>query len=180
MAKQGVEGKKEGKASGHPGRQTRPLSANMEDYIEAIYQLSKNGGDCRVSAIAEALGVKRPSVSKALKRLQKEGLVLHLPYGNVRVTPQGQKVAERQVRNHSVLTRFMSEVLGLSGELAEHDACLMEHAISNETVDRLVEFVSHLKSNGATKGKFGNRAPSARKATKAQAARPVRSWRSRV
>jgi len=161
-------------------RAARALSANMEDYIEAIYRLSKSGSGCRVSAIAEALDVKRPSVSKALKRLHQQGLVSHLPYGKVRVTEQGCSVAERQVRNHKVLTRFMCEVLGLPTELAEHDACLMEHAISNETVERLVEFISHLEEHGPSHARFGTTAPRARKARGKAAAKPARSWKSRV
>src|SRR5687768_16430061 len=76
------------------------LSANMEDYLEVIYRLSQPNGDeaaqpgsrktgALVSNIAEAIGVKRPSVSKALKRLQREGLVRHTPYNGATVTPRG-------------------------------------------------------------------------------------------
>lgn len=120
----------------------------MEDYLEAIYRLSEKDGVSRVSSIAEAVGVKRPSVSKALKRLHREGLVTHTPYGGAAVTTRGRQVAQAQVRSHRALTRFLQEVLALRGELAEHDACLMEHAISQETVERLVRFIDHLDRRG--------------------------------
>ena len=126
----------------------RRLSANMEDYLEAIYKLAEETGVSRVSSIAEALGVKRPSVSKALKRLQREGLVTHTPYGGAAVTVRGKQVALAQVRSHRALTRFLEQVLALSPELAEHDACLMEHAISHETVERLVKFIDYLEQHG--------------------------------
>lgn len=130
-----------------PGRR---LSANMEDYLEAIYTLAEETGVSRVSSIAETLGVKRPSVSKALKRLQREGLVTHTPYGGAAVTVRGKQVAQAQVRSHRALTRFLEQVLALSPQLAQHDACLMEHAISHETVERLVRFIDFLERNGAS------------------------------
>ena len=126
------------------------ISANMEDYLEAIYKLAEETGVSRVSSIAEALGVKKPSVSKALKRLQEKGLVTHTPYGSAAVTVRGKQVAEAQVRSHRALTRFLEQVLALSPELAEHDACLMEHAISQETVERLVRFIDFLEHHGGS------------------------------
>jgi len=126
----------------------RRLSANMEDYLEAIYRLSGDTGFSRVSSIADAIGVKRPSVSKALKRLQREGLVTHTPYGGAAVTVLGKQVAQAQVRSHRALTQFLEKVLALRSELAEHDACLMEHAISQETVERLVQFIDYLEHHG--------------------------------
>lgn len=143
------EKKENGRGKRTGGGGARRLSANMEDYLEAIYRLSDKNGFSRVSTIADAVGVKRPSVSKALKRLHKEGLVVHTPYGGATVTARGKQVAEAQVRSHRALTRFLEQVLLLSGELAEHDACLMEHAISQETVERLVTFIDYLDHHGA-------------------------------
>ena len=142
-----MSGRKAHDRSRGPGART--LSANMEDYLEAIYRLGDGLGAARVSRIAEALGVKRPSVSKALKRLQREGLVTHTPYGGAAVTVRGKQVAQAQVRSHRELTRFLEQFLALSPQLAEHDACLMEHAISHETVERLVSFIDFLERHGA-------------------------------
>lgn len=171
----------------------RRLSANMEDYLEAIYKLAEDTGVSRVSSIAEALGVKRPSVSKALKRLQREGLVTHTPYGGAAVTVRGKQVAQAQVRSHRALTRFLEQVLALSPELAEHDACLMEHAISHETVERLVCFIDYLDRHGENvasgfRGSLNNGAnaatgdekPRRKRAARNNAAGPGRVWTSRV
>lgn len=180
-------GAKNGKG-GKPGAKKAPaasasggraLSANMEDYIEAIYRLSREEGSCRVSQIAETLDVKRPSVSKAVQRLQRRGLVRHTPYGGVTMTDRGRAVAEHQVRTHRVLTRFLTGVLKLPADLAEHDACLMEHAISHATVERLVQFIDHLEVSGSGKsfrkgrGKGAEAGAALRRAT-------GRSWTSRV
>ncbi|HYF49420.1 MAG TPA: metal-dependent transcriptional regulator [Planctomycetota bacterium] len=159
----------------------RRLSANMEDYLETIYRLTQEHGVSRVSSIAAAMGVKKPSVSKALKRLQRDGLVTHAPYGGATVTARGQKVAQAQVRSHRALTRFLVEVLALEPELAEHDACQIEHAISQETVERLVEFIDFLERHGKKpvskfrQGLKRNEQESSRKNVAAG-----RTWTSRV
>ena len=165
-----AERRKEGSAE-----RGRPLSANMEDYLEAIYRLADGGGAARVSRIAETLGVKRPSVSKALKRLGNLGLVKHSPYGEVGMTARGRNLARQQVRVHRVLTRFLAEVLKLPAPLAEHDACLIEHAISQETVERLVEFIDHLKAGGGVRRAFWTRAIS-----RSHAPDTIRTWQSKV
>ena len=166
--------------SGNARRSAKRLSANMEDYLEAIYTLSEKSGVSRVSSIAEAIGVKKPSVSKAIRRLSRQGLVAHTPYGGATVTARGREVALAQVRSHRALTRFLKEVLTLAPDLAEHDACLMEHAISHETVERLVQFIDYLDQHGQkTVAGFGadlrqrNRAPK-------RAPRSARAWISRV
>jgi len=171
----GVEARTQSNGKGRaPG--ARAISANMEDYLEAIFQLADRDGAARVSSIADALGVKRPSVSKALKRLKEQGLIHHTPYGGVGMTPRGRKLARQQVRIHRVLTRFFTEVLHLPEELAEHDACLIEHAISHETVERLVEFIDHLGSDTARR----MQAIGAKPGTRAVPRNTVRSWQSRV
>ena len=177
---------------GHGGIRGVPrrLSANMEDYLEAIYRLSEKSGFSRVSSIAEAVGVKRPSVSKAIRRLQRQGLVKHTPYGGAAVTPRGKQVAQAQVRSHRALTRFLEEVLALRAELADHDACLMEHAISPETVERLARFMDYLDHHGqSVVGRFRQSlaGESAGRKPGRGAARPeknkaatARTWTSRV
>ncbi|MCK6472889.1 MAG: metal-dependent transcriptional regulator [Planctomycetes bacterium] len=172
-------GKARADGAAAPASGGRALSANMEDYIEAIYRLSREEGSCRVSHIAETLDVKRPSVSKAVQRLQRRGLVRHTPYGGVTMTEHGRAVAEHQVRTHRVLTRFLTQVLKLPAELAEHDACLMEHAISHATVERLVQFIDHLEVNGSGKSFRKGRGKDA-KASAALRRAMGRSWTSRV
>jgi DtxR family Mn-dependent transcriptional regulator len=171
----------------------RRLSANMEDYLEVIYRLSESTGFSRVSTIAEVVGVKKPSVSKAIRRLAREGLVTHTPYGGAAVTPRGMQVAQAQVRSHRAIIRFLEEVLALPSELAEHDACLMEHAISHDTVEHLVRFIDFLDGSGKQlvaqfrESLKAGRGPAAAtqkgkrgRETQHRAAGTGRSWTSRV
>ncbi|MBC8456898.1 MAG: DtxR family transcriptional regulator [Deltaproteobacteria bacterium] len=117
------------------------LSASMEDYLEAIANIQQNKRVVRVRDIAKYLKVKMPSVSGALKGLVKKNLVSHESYEYVELTGQGQQLAEEVAHKHEVLRRFLSEILGLDTKTAETDACQMEHAVGDKTLERLVKFI---------------------------------------
>ena len=130
-------------------RKVPMLSPNMEDYLEVIYRLSKGERAVRVSEIAEAIQVRRPSVSKALKRLVESGHVEHSPYGEVSLTDRGTGVAEWQVHSHQVLCDFLVEILGIADDEAEFEACQIEHTAGVNTVDQMERFLDFLKKSPA-------------------------------
>ena len=117
------------------------LSASKEDYLESILDFSVSSGLVRSIDIARSLGVSRASVNKTLGVLKESGLVVHEHYGDVKLTERGIKLA-RQVRaRHNTLKLFLTEVLGVTPDTAEADACRMEHAISRETATRFEEYL---------------------------------------
>lgn len=116
-------------------------TANMEDYLEAIARLGDRDQEVRVTELSTALGVKKPSVSAALEKLAQEGLVRHERYGRVGLTAEGKQAAADVRRRHETLARFLTEVLGMEREIAERDACKMEHVVSPATFERLTKFV---------------------------------------
>jgi Mn-dependent DtxR family transcriptional regulator len=117
------------------------LSASKEDYLETILDFSVSSGLVRSIDIARSLGVSRASVNKTLGVLKESGLVEHEHYGDVKLTDRGIKLA-RQVRaRHNTLKLFLTEVLGVTPDTAEADACRMEHAISRETATRFEEYL---------------------------------------
>jgi len=124
------------------------LSPNMEDYLETIYLLELERGNVRVKDIAEKMEITMPSVSSALKNLEKQGFVSHDRYDLVVLTPQGARVAEEVYRRHEVIRDFLSQVLGLDAEIAERDACGMEHIISPETLESLSRFLETENGEG--------------------------------
>ncbi len=124
------------------------LSPNMEDYLETIYLLELERGNVRVKDIAERMEITMPSVSSALKNLEKQGFVSHDRYELVVLTPQGARVAEEVYRRHEVIRDFLSQVLGLDAEIAERDACGMEHIISPETLESLSRFLETENGEG--------------------------------
>ena len=116
-------------------------TASREDYLEAIANLSEEETSVRVTQISKRLRVKKPSVTAALRRLSEEGLVKHRRYGLVELTDEGRRIAEEVMRRHEVLFRFLSEVLDIDREIAQEDACKMEHSLSPASLERLAKFV---------------------------------------
>jgi len=147
----------------------------MEDYLEVILALSAEGGVARARDIASAMKVSRPSVTGALRQLAGHGLVNYKPYELITLTPEGADAARRVSRRHDILLRFLREVLSVGKEIAERDACRIEHGLSRETADRLVAFMEFLEerprfasdwTNGQRAGRPGTkRAGRARKKT---------------
>lgn len=119
----------------------KKLSGSMEDYLEAIYLLSREHGFARSKDIASRLGVLVPSVTGALRTLAGRNLVHYEPYSVVRLTEEGEKIAKRTVRRHTTLRTFLEQILGVQPDEADSNACRMEHAISPAVMDRLVAFI---------------------------------------
>lgn len=119
-------------------------SPSMEDYLEGIAMLAKERGVVRVTTLSKALGVKKPSVISALKKLSKKGLIKHERYGYVELTAEGGKIAEDVCGRHEALGKFLIEILGVDPDTAWEDACEMEHFISPVTLKRLARFVEFM------------------------------------
>lgn len=116
-------------------------TASMEDYLEKISLLQKEEEPVSVTAISKAMGVKKPSVDWALKKLSHAGLVLHERYGDVELTDEGERIGRDVYRRHETLRRFLVDILGVSPEVAEIDACEMEHSLSGTGLTRLERFI---------------------------------------
>ena len=118
------------------------IKESGEDYLEAILQLEDDNGQVRSVDVATRLGVTRPSVNKAIANLKSQGMVNQELYGNITLTDKGRKHAKFVVNRHTILKEFLLRVLHVSPEIAENDACRMEHIISEETfigLKRLLE-----------------------------------------
>lgn len=121
------------------------LSAQMEDYLEAVYHLCRREGVARIKAIADRLEVTNPSVVGAIRKLKHRNLVIQEPYGYVRLTTEGEKIAGAITHRHKVLSDFLKNILGLDHATASADACKIEHAVSPETVRRLRAVAEFIK-----------------------------------
>ena len=116
-------------------------SSSLEDYMKSILILSNRNGSVRSVDIAEELGVSKPSVSNAMKRLRKANMICFAKGGEIVFTEEGRVFAERVYNKHSLLSRVL-RFMGVSKETADKEACLMEHAISDETYECLDEFIN--------------------------------------
>jgi DtxR family Mn-dependent transcriptional regulator len=128
----------------HGKRDGLPVSAPMQDMLEAILRLGEEKGAARVRDLAAALGVHKSTVTAALKHLAREGLVRYSPYELVALEPAGRAVAERVTGGHAVFARFLEDTLLLDATVADEDACRLEHAAGPDTIERLRLFALFL------------------------------------
>jgi DtxR family Mn-dependent transcriptional regulator len=108
-------------------------------YLETISLLHEKNRVARVTDIARALGVSKPSVHVALHELERRGLVQHENYGEIFMTPAGREASTAIRSRHDLLTAFLRDELGVAPEIAEKDACRIEHIISEETLAAIAE-----------------------------------------
>ena len=118
------------------------LHESAEMYLETIYTLSLNSTSVRSIDVAEALNYSRPSVSRAVGLLKKDGYLLMDEEGFLTLTEEGRALAERIYERHTVLTAAL-EALGVDKETAAEDACKIEHDISDRTFEAIK---AHMKT----------------------------------
>ena len=116
------------------------LTPALEDYLETIYLLQQKNKVARVREIAKDRDVKASSVSLALKRLSELGLIRYEQRELIDLTDEGKVAARRVYARHIVLFQFFHDILGMEEAAAKEEACGLEHALSNEGLDRFVQF----------------------------------------
>jgi DtxR family Mn-dependent transcriptional regulator len=127
------------------------LSASLEDYLEAIFNLAGENNITRSRDIAEQLGVSRASVTGALRTLKKKGLCNYKPYDYISLTERGKNTAAEIANRHEILKSFFTDVLSVRTEIAQKAACKAEHALGPEIIAKLlsfINFVNHNSKNG--------------------------------
>lgn len=117
------------------------LHESGENYLETILILKNKFGYVRSIDIANELGFSKPSVSRAVSVLKKNGYITSDPNGMILLTDTGQAVAEEIYERHRVLTHFLAS-LGVDETTAAEDACKIEHAISHESFEKLKQFIT--------------------------------------
>ena len=120
------------------------MTQSLEDYLEAIYMLISEDRPAQVRDVARMLSVKMPSVVKAIHELKKLGLVTQEPYSAIELTAKGRRVARMVLGRHTLIRDFLMK-LGVSRRIADKDACLMEHILSAETIDRIRSYTENSK-----------------------------------
>ena len=116
------------------------IQKSAEDYLEMILMLKEQKGYARSIDIAAELGVTKPSVSYATKRLRENGYITMDPDGLISLTDTGYEIAFRMYDRHKMLTAFLVK-LGVDRETAREDACKMEHDISEDTFSAMCLFL---------------------------------------
>lgn len=119
---------------------------SMEDYIEQIYLLIENKGYARVSDIAEAIAVHPSSVTKMVQKLDKDGYLNYEKYRGLILTNKGEQMGKRLVDRHTLLESFL-RIIGVNEENIYHDVEGIEHHLSWNSIDRIVDLVSYFEED---------------------------------
>lgn len=120
-------------------------SMSHEDYLEAIVMLGgTTTAPVRSVDVANKLGVSKASVNKAISALKEQELAVQPHYGDITLTPEGYAYGQSVLGRHHLLFDFLTKALGISPEVAEEEACQMEHAISDDSFEKWEAFVETL------------------------------------
>jgi DtxR family Mn-dependent transcriptional regulator len=118
----------------------KKMTESLEDYLEAICILSAKDGHAHSNEIADNIGVKKSSVTVALRNLEKEGLIEYKPYSPVTLTTEGKKYAEKITKRHNVLTFFFKDILKIKDlKKIDNVACKVEHFLDDEIFEKFIE-----------------------------------------
>ncbi|WP_165062377.1 MULTISPECIES: metal-dependent transcriptional regulator [unclassified Adlercreutzia] len=120
------------------------ISKSHEDYLEAIVMLGGVTAPVRAVDVATKLGVSKASVSKAISVLKEKGFVDQPFYGDITLTEDGREYGTKVLDRHCALTLFLNKALGIDKHTAEEEACLMEHAISDDSFEKWLAFIDKL------------------------------------
>jgi DtxR family Mn-dependent transcriptional regulator len=124
---------------------TKICTQATEDYLKAIYAAQGEAGESITTcALAEQLGVTPASVTHMLKKMAQEKLVHYYAYHGVRLTESGHQAAEQVIRRHSLVERYLVQVLGLSLDQAHTEAESWEHLLSEDLAGRIEARLGHL------------------------------------
>ncbi|MDF2941328.1 MAG: transcriptional regulator DtxR family [Herbinix sp.] len=116
-----------------------------ENYLETILVLSRRGGSVRSIDIARELNFSKPSVSRAVGILKEDGFIVTDEDGSIKLTEKGKDKANNVYERHQLLTAFLMETAGVSPEIAEDDACRIEHIISEDTFKGIKKYLQSHK-----------------------------------
>ena len=114
------------------------LSATVEEYLETIYNLSMENEIVIGARLAERFHVAPPSVTEMLKRLVRDGYIEMNAKRQVKLTEQGNRVAEGVLRRHRLTERFLVDMLGMQWHEVHEEACRLEHFISGAVEARVI------------------------------------------
>lgn len=113
------------------------LTGPVEDYLKAIFELEQSGEPAETNAIARLLSIAPASVSGMVRRLADQGLITHERYHGARLTAAGRRAALRTLRRHRVIEAYLTSALGYSWDRVHDEAERLEHAASDELIDRM-------------------------------------------
>ncbi len=119
------------------------MDEGPEEYLEALYKLTRNGRPVRTTDLAKSLNVSPASATQMLKKLARRACVEYKPYHGARLTDDGEKKGEKMTRKHRLLETFLYSMLNMNKEKVHDEACELEHHLSDEAEQALCKILKH-------------------------------------
>lgn len=122
------------------------ITQTREEYLECIYRLQHRDGIARTSEMVKMLNVVPGTITNTIKRLVKDGLVLHEPYKGVKLTKLGRKIAIDVLRRHRLSERLLTDILRVEWVDTHNAACQLEHGFTDDIINKLDEILDYPKT----------------------------------
>ena len=121
----------------------KEISENIEEYLEVLYKFGSKDAYVSTTTLSKELGIAPGSVTQMLKKLEDIGYIDYVPYQGASLTDEGTKIAQKITRKHRILERFLKDVLKIKDENLHHQACEMEHSLSDEAERAICHMLEH-------------------------------------
>ena len=117
------------------------ISKALEEYIKTMYVLKKQRNEIRVTDIAEKMNYSKASVTKSLNTLKQKKLVEYEAYGEIKLTPEAEEIAQKLLEAYDIVYLFFNEVLEMESEKAKEEAENVKSVVTDETLNKLAKYV---------------------------------------
>ncbi len=122
------------------------ISQIVEEYLEAIYRLEEKEGWAKTSEIAQQMQVALGTITNTVKRLKKQGYIVHKPYKGVKLTVKGRKIALNVIMKHRLAERLLTDILHMDWDKSHELACRLEHSLTEDMIKSLRKVLGHPKT----------------------------------
>ena len=123
------------------------ITSGLEDYLELIHNTISQNKEIKAIDIANKFNISRPSVSEALIRLADMDLIIYEGRRGIKITPKGIEQAQKIAKKHSILSKFFTQILKVDIEIANKNACKIEHVIDDELIEKIEKYTeSHIQT----------------------------------
>ena len=119
------------------------ITSSLEDYLELIHNKISENKEIKAIDIANEFNISRSSVSEALIRLADMDFIIYEGRKGIKITQKGIEEAQKTIKKHKVLSTFFVKILGINSELANKNACKIEHVIDDELIEKMNNYIKH-------------------------------------
>ena len=116
------------------------LSNSQEEYLKTIYILKNTKNEIRVTEIANKLNKTKASVNSAINSLKQIGLINYEPYGEIELTDEGEKFAQKIIEANDIVKLFLKEIIGATETNAEEEAKAIKTVLSDDTINKIAKY----------------------------------------